>query len=1023
VTRTRFARRFAIVVAVLLSWAGPGRASTFIVDATADTVDVSPGDGACADASGHCTLRAAVMEANATSGADGIIFASGVGSGPITLAIAPDASPDDAGDGDLDITDDVLILNGNSAITVIIDGGGIDRVFDIRPDVSATLYGLTIRNGSTSGDGGGIANYGSLRLNTSTVSENTTTHTGGGVYSAGTDLTVEFSAISGNTGSGIAVAGGTAEIEFSTISGNTDSYGGGVENFAPVTIYRSTISGNTGGQQGGGIYSQSTLHLTESTVNDNYAFDGGGLHNGHCESGVCTNAVATILNSTFSGNQAGGDGGGIRNSGGFVLISSSTVDLNSAGTLYPGAGSGGGISNTGTMDVKNSIVANSTAGGDCAGSGSFTAHGSNFATDGTCSGFTVSTTAALNLGPLQINFVAPKTHALGAGSVAIDAVTDCTDVGLVAVARDQRGMGRPQGVRCDAGAFERSASVEWQPIGNPGNACDLQAQGCFGSVGQSYEMAQSEVTNAQYAELLNAVAKADPNGLYDTRMGSSAVGGIQRSGNSPLYAYTAIAGREAWPVNFVTFYDAIRYANWLHNGKPNGFQNGSTTEKGAYTITPQGVASNTIHRSLGALFAIATENEWYKAAYYDPATSTYFDYPASSSTATTCAAQGPAANTANCDGSVSTFLAAVGSYIGSPSPYGTLDQGGNVYEWNEAILSNGTSRGLRGGSFLNLQGDLAASWRTDYPPSGSEDIIGFRVVRLLPRHLVVGNPNAPDVTGYGAVSYTYRLAKTPVTNAEYAEFLNAVAQTDTYDLYHPNMGFGWGIARTGSSGSFVYSAEPGRADLPVTLVTFYDSLRFANWLANGKPTGAQGNATTEDGSYTITAQGIANNSITRNPQATVYVPSEDEWYKAAYYDPQSASYFDYPAGSDEETTCASPRSSPNTANCGNAVGDLTPVGSYWGSASPYGTYDQGGNVWEWNEAVVFGGRGFRGGSFDEDGTALAASFRGWAPAGAEDLARGFRVASRDLPEPDSGALGISGVLAVAGLARRRRRLS
>ncbi len=111
-------------------------------------------------------------------------------------------------------------------------------------------------------------------------------------------------------------------------------------------------------------------------------------------------------------------------------------------------------------------------------------------------------------------------------------------------------------------------------------------------------------------------------------------------------------------------------------------------------------------------------------------------------------------------------------------------------------------------------------------------------------------------TGYGSVDYTYRISKYEVTNAQYAEFLNAVASTDSYGLYDTDMGspepWEWGgITRSGSSGSYTYSAIGGREDMPVNHVSWYDSLRFANWLHNGQPTGAQDNSTTEDGAYTI----------------------------------------------------------------------------------------------------------------------------------------------------------------------------
>ena len=111
----------------------------------------------------------------------------------------------------------------------------------------------------------------------------------------------------------------------------------------------------------------------------------------------------------------------------------------------------------------------------------------------------------------------------------------------------------------------------------------------------------------------------------------------------------------------------------------------------------------------------------------------------------------------------------------------------------------------------------------------------------------------------------YRIAKFEVSNAEYAVFLNAVAATDTNALYHTSMGvvFG-GITRSGSSGSYSYSAIAGREDMPVNFVSFWDATRFANWLHNGQPTGAQGNSTTEDGAYTLTPTGMANNTIARN---------------------------------------------------------------------------------------------------------------------------------------------------------------
>jgi len=104
-------------------------------------------------------------------------------------------------------------------------------------------------------------------------------------------------------------------------------------------------------------------------------------------------------------------------------------------------------------------------------------------------------------------------------------------------------------------------TIDWVTVGDPGNACDTQSQGCFGSVAEPYRISELEVTNAQYVEFLNAVAASDPNQLYSTNMSaSSGFGGITRSGSSGSFSYTAITGREAMPVNWVSFWDATRFS-------------------------------------------------------------------------------------------------------------------------------------------------------------------------------------------------------------------------------------------------------------------------------------------------------------------------------------------------------------------------------------------------------------------------------------------------------------------------------
>lgn len=299
--------------------------------------------------------------------------------------------------------------------------------------------------------------------------------------------------------------------------------------------------------------------------------------------------------------------------------------------------------------------------------------------------------------------------------------------------------------------------------------------------------------------------------------------------------------------------------------------------------------------------------------------------------------------------------------------------------------------------------------------------------------VTVGDPgNTADTASncFGAncgfVADAYRISKYEVTNAQYAEFLNAKAASDPLALYSTKMDFDpafpddsqpGGITRSGEDGSYTYTVKAGFANKPVVYVSFWDAARFANWLNNGQGTGDTGT-----GAYTITADGISDNSITRNEEATVFLPSENEWYKAAYYDSALPGYYEYPAGRDTQTTCATPGATANTANCASAVGALTDVGSYTGSTSPYGTFDQGGNVFEWNEQIVqiVPLRGLRGGDYFGDASDLAASNPSnlGVPSREDDFI-GFRVA-RLVPEPAQVLLVPTGAFMLAAVRRQRR---
>jgi formylglycine-generating enzyme len=290
--------------------------------------------------------------------------------------------------------------------------------------------------------------------------------------------------------------------------------------------------------------------------------------------------------------------------------------------------------------------------------------------------------------------------------------------------------------------------------------------------------------------------------------------------------------------------------------------------------------------------------------------------------------------------------------------------------------------------------------------------------------VTVGNPgNAGELCGSeypwgpdricGAVSYTYRIGKHEVTAGQYTEFLNRVAETDTHGLYNASMWsdtYGCKIQRSGTSGDYTYSVAPDWANRPVNYVSYWDACRFANWLHNGQPTGAQGAGTTETGAYTLVGyNGDDGRTIQRNPNARWAVPTEDEWYKAAYHknDGATANYWDYPTSSNSTPSAVlgyptDPGNHATYWSSGYTIGHpyyRTEVGAHENSYSPYGTFDQGGNVGEWNESLFSGSyRGLRGGSFSDTRGTLRASGRWGNNPSLAKMYYGFRVV--ELPDTD-----------------------
>ncbi|MEZ5328527.1 MAG: SUMF1/EgtB/PvdO family nonheme iron enzyme [Verrucomicrobiales bacterium] len=303
---------------------------------------------------------------------------------------------------------------------------------------------------------------------------------------------------------------------------------------------------------------------------------------------------------------------------------------------------------------------------------------------------------------------------------------------------------------------------------------------------------------------------------------------------------------------------------------------------------------------------------------------------------------------------------------------------------------------------------------------------------------IVGNPgNLPDTSGLGTVTDTYRIAKEEVTNAQYAEFLNVVdpAGVNPNGLYNNLMGSNvrGGISFTpGNPVGSKYASRINMGNKPAVYVSWFDAARFANWMHNGQGTGG-----TEIGAYDMTIS-----TPIRLAGATVFLPSENEWYKAAYYDPRGAAaagpprdnnYWLYPTQSDNRPVLGSASAIGDISNSGANVanynrsadwngqnGNVTSVGTAM-SSSFYGAFDLAGNAYEWNEGVFnewpfTEARGVSGGWFGSDASALESTQRHFGMPESEGFSIGFRIAS--IPEPT--AVGLLLITLVKFGYRRRR---
>jgi len=425
----------SFILALLPASAG---ATDFAVTRTDD-----PAPNGCLPA--DCSLREAVLVANALPGTDRIVLPAGL----YQLTIAGTAA-DDAAVGDLDIDDNVEVLGAGADTTTILVVNN-NRIF------SASGHSLTLKKvtlaGGRADNGGAILTGGPLIVEDSILSGNQVTGSGGAIFGGASQIVLRRAQLSNNTAAtaGGAVYGGTGGVLVvdSTINDNVASSldGGGIASLGPTRVYRSVFESNHAAFGGGGISCFAGLEVRESTLSGNHSDDTGG--------GIYSSYPLLIDRSALSGNTAASSGGALAVSdyggGERPSVVSSTLYLNTAPSgsaiyffdPYP--------------EWPEPELLNTVISGTCATSGSrnFVAIFGNVESPGnTCNlGANSSHDVAavnLKLGTLGDNGGPTPTHLPLAGSAVLGAGENCASY-------DQRGYGLTSIAVCDSGSVSASA--------------------------------------------------------------------------------------------------------------------------------------------------------------------------------------------------------------------------------------------------------------------------------------------------------------------------------------------------------------------------------------------------------------------------------------------------------------------------------------------------------------------------------------------------------------------------------------
>ena len=308
---------------------------------------------------------------------------------------------------------------------------------------------------------------------------------------------------------------------------------------------------------------------------------------------------------------------------------------------------------------------------------------------------------------------------------------------------------------------------------------------------------------------------------------------------------------------------------------------------------------------------------------------------------------------------------------------------------------------------------LFAAVTLSIQPSAQADTFGTSGNEFTIDFVDIGHAgNAADTTTYGAVPYEYRVGKYEISQ-------------DT-------------ITKATASGMANVTAGSWTGNQPAAYISWYEAAAFVNFLNTDSGKTAAYDLTISNGIWSMAlwsseqAWTAGGTNLYRNKDAYYFLPSENEWYKAAYYNAAGTNYFLYPTASSSVPTAVASGTDAGSAVYNN-VASVPAIVASAGGLSPYGTMGQGGNVWEWSESAFDGtnsssseSRAIRGGDWQDPELYLRSSSRNLSgiPTSVSNI-MGFRVASvpsLSIPEPSTYALLLLGAGAIYFWKRRKSSL-